>query len=233
MQKITEMIEEKLEVIVKVLVGIILFLALSLLFIVSKNSKEKPKEDELADDFMDELFLEEKKDTDIEQTELLTLTNDQDRQEELHPKIIVDVKGAVEAPGVYEMEAESRVIDCIEKAGGFLIEAEQKRINLAERTEDQMVIYIPLKDEDLSDFELLLPDKAVSQSTTIETKMDLNKATKEELKSLNGIGEVKAENIISYREEHGLFQNIEDLTNVSGIGDATFDKLKEDIQVVP
>lgn len=229
MQRIKNIIEDQSENIIKILLAVILFLILSLLF---TGFKGKDKEDSVSENNMvEELLLDQ--DTDVIEGERIKSSNLEEAREVLPEKIIVDVKGAVEAPGVYEMDLDSRVIDCIEKSGGFLVEAEQKSVNLAQRAEDQMVIYIPLKGEDPAEFEYLLPAKAVTESSTITSKIDLNKATKEELKTLNGIGEVKAESIVAYREENGFFQNIEEITKVSGIGEATFEKLKEDIQVTP
>ena len=225
MQKVKEIIEEKLEYIVKGLLAIVLFLVVIICVFIYKASSEQ--EDVLENQLTEELFAEQNPAVvPVELTEVASL-------EQVDQKVIIDVKGAVEAPGVYEMQADSRVIDCIEKAGGFLIDAEQKSVNLAQRAEDQMVIYIPMKGEDISEVQQLLPDKPVSHSTTDISKVDLNKATKEELKSLNGIGDTKAESIISYRETNGSFQKIEDIKNVSGIGEATFEKLREAIQVTP
>lgn len=225
MESIRNTIEEKSVELVKGLLVVILFLIIFLLFFVYKGRSEK--EDVLEDEWLEELLVEQ----DLE--EVLVEPIDTKSADPIESTVIIDVKGAVEAPGVYEVETDSRIIDCIEKAGGFLMEAEQKSVNLAQRAEDQMVIYIPVKGEDLSEVELLLPDKPVSQSTSATDKVDLNKATKEELKSLNGIGETKADSIIAYRETNGSFQKVEDIKNVSGIGEATFEKLKEAIQVTP
>lgn len=225
MQKIKEAIEKRIEVIIKVLLAIILFLVCIFIFFISKSRSQE--EDISENQLIEELFSDQRLEEKFEE-EIVLIT-----EEQIDQRIFIDVKGAVEAPGVYQMGANSRVIDCIEKAGGFLIDAEQKRVNLAQRAEDQMVIYIPMKGEDLSEFEQLLPDKPVTQSTTDMSKVDLNKATKEELKSLIGIGDVKAESIIAYREENGSFEKIEDIKNISGIGEATFEKLRESIQVAP
>lgn len=132
------------------------------------------------------------------------------------------------------MENDQRVIDCINKAGGFLEGAEQKSVNLAERLTDQMVIYIPLKGENpVGDNYLNESIVNTIQANSEADKIDLNRANKEDLKSLNGIGDVKAENIISYREANGKFKSIEEILNISGIGEATLDKLKEEITVIP
>lgn len=225
MDKIREIIAVRSEDIVKVLTVVILFLTLVIIIFVYKGNSRK--EDFLENQTIEEILVEQNSETNsVEQIEPAIA-------EQIVQKIIVDVKGAVDVPGVYEMQADSRVIDCIEKAGGFLIEAEQKSVNLAQRAEDQMVIYIPMKGEDISEIEQLLPDVFTEESTNDIRKVNLNKATKEELKLLNGIGDMKAESIISYREINGPFQKVEDIKNVSGIGEATFDKLRDAIQVTP
>lgn len=234
MREIKDFIEERLEDIVKVLLVILLFLVLMIIIFIYKSGS-KSEDSILENDTIEELLLENKKEEN-KSDENIELINSADAEEinlKENQKNIIDIKGAVESPGVYEMESDSRVIDCIEKAGGFLIEAEQKAVNLAQRTEDQMVIYIPVKGEELSEFDQLLTDTSISEPSTKNNKVDLNKADKEELKSLNGIGDIKAENIISYRETEGYFQKPEDIVNVSGIGEATFEKLKEEIQVTP
>lgn len=218
-------IKENLEDIVKGLLLIILLLVLVITVFLYKKNDEP--EHILESQMVEELLAEPTPATvPVELTEVAS-------SEQIEQKVIIDIKGAVEAPGVYEMQTDNRVIDCIEKAGGFLVDAEQKSVNLAQKVEDQMVIYIPKKGEDFLEIEQLLPDKPVSHSNDEISKIDLNKATKEELKSLNGIGDTKADNIISYRETNGFFKNIEDIKNVSGIGEATFEKLREAIQVTP
>lgn len=218
-------IEEKAVELIKGLLVIVVGLVCVLIFIIYPGSKEE--EQELENQFFEELLVEQ------EPEEHPVESADSASIEFVESTVIIDVKGAVEMPGVYEMDPGSRVIDCIERAGGFLMDAEQKSVNLAQCAEDQMVIYIPMKGEDLSEIEQLLPDQPVSQTASGTAKIDLNKASKDELMSLNGIGATKAEGIISYRETNGAFQKVEDLTNVSGIGEATFEKIKETIQVVP
>lgn len=232
MQKVKEFAEERLGDIVKILSVFVLFLALLIIIIIYRTGRDGNL---LENEMMEELLLEQNQEEE-NINNLLELTDEVSVAEvELitNEKIIIDVKGAVEAPGVYEMESDSRVIDCIERAGGFLIDAEQKGVNLAQRTEDQMVIYIPEKGEEVSEFEQLLTTNPASQSGSDNSKIDLNKATKEELQTLNGIGDIKAESIIAYRETTGTFKNTEDIKKVSGIGDATFEKLKEEIYVTP
>lgn len=142
--------------------------------------------------------------------------------------IIVDVKGAVKNPGVYEATSEERVNDIILKAGGLLDSADQKAVNLALKVKDEMVIYVPAKGEVKSE-ELItiLPSK----ESNPEGKININTADETELQTLTGIGSSKATAIIEYRETNGSFKSIEDLKSVSGIGDKTFEKLKDYIDV--
>lgn len=167
--------------------------------------------------------------------------------------LFVDVKGAVNAPGVYELEDGKRVIDAINLAGGFSDKADTINVNLSKRLTDEMFIVIYTKQEiynykksnetsniNCASFECVCPDvkndaciekilKAENNKKEANNKVSINKATKEDLMSLTGIGESKANAIINYRNENGLFKQIEDIKNVSGIGDSVFEKIKNNI----
>lgn len=143
---------------------------------------------------------------------------------------LVDVKGAVENPGVYEVMLDERVIDVIEKAGGLKEGADETKINFAGRVTDEMVLYIPLIGEEGENMIVSAGSSSTSTSQG-EDKININKATSDELQNLPGIGPSKAEAIIAYREESGLFQTIDDLKLVTGIGDKTFEKMQEMISV--
>lgn len=141
--------------------------------------------------------------------------------------IMVDVKGAVKESGVYELQEGQRVQDAILMAGGFLENADERQINLAQILEDEMVIYVPLEGEEGFESMGISQGQGEGQEATV----NINKATSEELQTISGIGPAKAEAIIQYREENGSFEKTEDITNVSGIGEKTFEKLKEKISV--
>lgn len=151
----------------------------------------------------------------------------------------VDVKGAVRMPGVYIAKPGDRVIDVIAAAGDFTDHANVNKVNLAQLVEDQMVIYIPKvgeEEEDVSGAVLTPNQGAVTIGTdgttsSNNTQVNLNTATQAELETLPGIGPSKATAIIEYRETTGKFQQVDDLKNISGIGDKTFDKLKDSITV--
>lgn len=153
--------------------------------------------------------------------------NEHEEVETIEPmKVIVDVKGAVARPGVYEVDEGSRVIDVIEKAGGILENADVNQINFAETLKDEMVVYVPKIGEEMNQSQTVS-----SSGASHNDKIRINYATSEELQKLTGIGPSKAEAIISYREENGPFQVEEDLLNVSGIGQKTFEKIKDEITV--
>jgi competence protein ComEA len=139
--------------------------------------------------------------------------------------LVIDIKGAVELPGVYEMQSGARVHHLIDEAGGLKSEADERSINLAAPLEDGMVIYIPKVGEVEESLITALP---VGQEGDKE-KVNINLATSDELQSLTGIGPSKAEAIITYREENGPFKAPEDLLEVSGIGEKSFEKIKEEI----
>lgn len=138
-------------------------------------------------------------------------------------KVIVDVKGEVKRAGVYEINSNSRVNDVINLAGGFTEEADQTQINLAQKVEDEMVIHVVKEGDE--------PAQPLVNSTDTSQQqgVKVNYATVEELATLNGIGPSKAAAIIAYRDEHGLFQTVEDLLEVNGIGEKTLENLKDSI----
>ncbi len=143
---------------------------------------------------------------------------------------LVDVKGAVENPGVYEVMLDERVIDVIEKAGGLKEGADETKINFAGRLTDEMVLYIPLIGEEGGNM-IVSAGSSSSSTSQGDDKININKATSDELQNLPGIGPSKAEAIIAYREDSGFFQTIDDLKLVTGIGDKTFEKLQDLITV--
>lgn len=144
------------------------------------------------------------------------------------PKIItVDVKGAVKQPGVYELRVGSRVHDAIYKAGGMTADANSQSVNLAQKLSDEAVIYVAKEGEEAP--ELGSSESAAKSSASAEKtgKVHLNRATEAELQTVSGIGQKRAQDIIAYREANGPFRSVEDLKNVSGIGEKTLEKLKD------
>ncbi|RPK05383.1 hypothetical protein BSBH6_02085 [Bacillus subtilis] len=150
-------------------------------------------------------------------------------KDESNETIVIDIKGAVQHPGVYEMRIGDRVSQAIEKAGGTSEQADEMQVNLAELLQDGTVVYIPKKGE----------ETAVRQGAGFAVQsgggkgelVNINTATIEELQDISGVGPSKAEAIAAYREENGRFQTIEDITKVSGIGEKSFEKIKSSITV--
>ena len=139
--------------------------------------------------------------------------------------IFVDIKGAVKNSGVYQMKVGDRVKDALEAAGGLTAEADSQKVNLAKRLEDQMVIVVPKVGEEAEE----IPAGETRKEATKEGKVNINTATVEELKTLKGVGEKKAEAIIEYRKKNGSFQTKEDLMKVRGIGKKLFESFQERI----
>ena len=154
-------------------------------------------------------------------------TNNKDEKaEDKHDeKIFVDVKGAVKHPGVFETTKDKRVKDLIEEAGGLLDDADTSTLNLSQKVKDQMVIYVLKHGEKPKQ----ISDGGSSSSNT--DVININTANKEQLMKISGVGKTKAEAIISYREKNGDFKKKEDITKVKGIGKATFEKIKDKIEV--
>ena len=162
--------------------------------------------------------------------------------------LVVHICGAVSAPGVYELPAGSRIIDAVEAGGGFLPEADEACCNLAEEIVDGCQIYIMTKTESCADGQTekkagiqTSPDSDM-QTTDINVRsnsapalenglVNLNTADVAALMTLPGIGESRAKAIISYREQHGAFAQIEDIMKISGIKQAAFSKIKDKITV--
>ena len=139
----------------------------------------------------------------------------------------VDVKGAVKQPGVYELRSNSRVHDAIYKAGGMTADANSQSVNLAQKLTDEAVIYVAKEGEDVP--ALGSSESPVTSSAPAEKtgKVRLNRATESELQTVSGIGQKRAQDIIAYREANGPFRSVDDLKNVSGIGEKTLEKLRD------
>lgn len=143
----------------------------------------------------------------------------------------VHICGEVMSPGVYQLEEGSRVFQAVEAAGGLTEAAAQEYLNLAGLVEDGMKIVVLSKEEAEESGLSLGADPYSSADPAGSGKVNLNTAGKEELMTLNGIGESRAEDIIRYREEQGAFQTIEDIKKVPGIKEAAFAKIKDMISV--
>ncbi len=157
----------------------------------------------------------------------------------------VDIKGEVNNPGVYKLPKGSLVIDVINVAGGLKKYANTKCINLSKLITNEMVIYIhsnsevnkkteEIKNKEVSECicpELKNDAYTTNNNTNVSSKININTATSTELQTLSGVGESRANDIINYRTSNGNFKTIEDIKNVSGIGDSIFNKIKDLITV--
>lgn len=167
-----------------------------------------------------------------EDEEIMITENNTEEEINASNKIMVHVYGEVVNAGVVELDENSRISDAIEAAGGLTDEADLSKINLAYILEDGMKITIPSKseseDENITEDDYVSTNSGVSvdNSTENSEKVNINKATQTELETLPGIGPSIASKIISYREENGNFSNIEEIKNVSGIGDAKFENIQ-------
>lgn len=190
------------------------------------------------------LYPKEKKDSEIKTNDNL-ISKESDSEKEQYK---VDIKGEVINPGIYTVNIDSRVIDVINMAGGLSGNANTTVINLSKKITDEMVIII-YSNEEVANFKKTkeLEQQVIKQceqkdenslinsaciTTSKEennstTNISINNATKEELMTLPGIGEAKAEEIIKYRSDRNGFTNIEELKEISGIGESLFAKIKE------
>lgn len=141
--------------------------------------------------------------------------------------IMIDIKGAVVKPGVYEATEGERVHDLIERAGGLTDTADSTQINFAKYVKDEMILYIPQVGEVVEN----LPNPSGALGQTDNGKVNINTADATQLETIPGIGPSKSAAIIDYRETNGPFKTIDDIKSISGIGEKTFEKLKEKITI--
>ncbi len=201
---------------------ILLWVMLSYTVIIMAGCKSDVKEDHLVC---------------VEQPDILP-DEEQQAEEDAAPDtveeetgiIYVDVCGEVNHPGVYQLTSENRVYEAIEKAGGLTKNAAAVCVNQAEKLTDGQQIYVLSKDE-MKDSQGSVGNASSSGVSASDGRVNLNTASKEELMTLSGIGEVKADAIIRYREEHGSFQSVEDIKKIEGIKDGVFNKIKDCITV--
>jgi competence protein ComEA len=188
---------------------ILLLIAIAIIVFVSRGHEQESSFSAIAD---------------VSSKEETAVSKEKKEEQVQTTSIFVDVKGAVVHQGVYEVNETARVKDVIAMAGGFTKEADQTKVNLAAKVYDEMMIYVPARGETNVP---LLPSS--SSSPAEKPKIDINTASLEEIEQLQGIGPAKAAAIIAYREENGPFRKIEDLLNVTGIGEKSLEKMKEQI----
>lgn len=219
------------KLIVKVIAGFLL-LAVAFAFYLTKEKNPEPE---------DGISLEMGED---EEARPVT-TNDSIEEQVM---IMVDVEGAVKQPGVVALPEGGRVFQAIEKAGGFSSEADSRVINQAEILSDGQKLYIPTKKEVLDSSAANSSGDVLSEGSgqntqnpssfcyggpaaTASAKININTADSGSLQNLPGVGPSTADKIIAYRNENGKFKKIDDIKNVSGIGEKTFEKFKDQITI--
>lgn len=191
-------------------IGIIIFL----FFIISYFSGGSS---ELNKNNNESIFVEEN-----ESMEVITK-----KEEKESVKIVVDIKGEIKNPDIYWLEEGCIIEDLINVAGGITEEGDLSKINRAQKLNDHEVVIIPNINDKESEIENIIS----SSINNNENKININTASINELDTLSGIGPSKAEAIIKYREENGTFKSIEEIKNVTGIGEALFEKFKENITI--
>lgn len=224
---------------------ILTFFIIGIVFLFFLNNYSKSAKKETSKEEPEELIFKEEKEE----------TNKKDNQKE---NVFVDIKGAIANPGVYELEQNKKVIDVVNLAGGFLENANTQTINLAKKVTNEMVIIIYTNEEiklamteektaKVIDNTCVCPvlknDACINKNETkkdtttsneqetITEPININTASASDFDKLPGIGASKAESIVQYREKNGPFEKIEDLKEISGIGDALFEKIKDYITI--
>jgi len=202
------------------IISLVLSISLLIVFVITNYFKESVESSEISIN-----------------NEVETIKENTEPENKAMEEIIkVDIKGEVINPGVYAINNDKTVQDAINIAGGLTKKANTNDINLSKKVTNEMVIIVPTISEKKESKSSITNNAAIhSNSTSTEKntskKISINTGTLNELMTLTGIGESKAKSIISYREKNGLFKKIEDIKNVSGIGDALFAKIKENITI--
>lgn len=175
----------------------------------------------------------------IELDENILVSNQNTKQmsQDTEKIVIVHITGSVKNPGIVKLKEESRIEDAIEAAGGLTENADISNVNLAYVLDDGTKIKIPnLDDEDIGDEDVVSKDSGEGiiqedEKTTNTNIVNINKATENELSTLPGIGNSLATRIVEYRKQNGNFKTIEDIKNVSGIGESKFANIKDFISI--
>ena len=197
-----------------ILIGIIIFL----FFIISYFTGGKSK---LNKNNNESIFVEENESMEV-------ISKKEEKEEKESTKIVVDIKGEVKKPDIYWIEEDSIIEDLINIAGGVKEEGDLSKINRAEKLNNHEVVVIPNINDEESEGETIISSTINNNK---DNKININTANSAELDSLSGIGPSKAEAIIKYREENGNFKTIEEIKNVTGIGEGLFEKFKENIKI--
>lgn len=212
--------------------NIVLIMLVFLCVITSFILYGKNKSKVFKDEYMKNIFVEEEApdDNSVEvNAEPIKEVKGENQLTKGTKMIVVEIKGEVANPDVYEISEGSIIRDLITKAGGLTNEANIDKINRADKLRDNQLIVIPNKNE-LSNANTNI-NVSKEGNTAEEGIININTASLEELQKINGVGEVKAKSIINYREKNGGFKSIDEMKNIEGIGDKTFEKMKDQITI--
>lgn len=155
----------------------------------------------------------------------------QNEQEEKVEEIVVHVTGCVVEEGIVKLKVGDRIADAIEQAGGTTSDADMSKVNLAYKLKDGQKLYIPSNIDEEATIVSEKGEGIAEGETQSSGKVNINTATQTELETLSGIGPSTALKIIQYRNDNGEFSSIEDIKNVSGIGEAKYESIKDSIEV--
>ena len=217
--------------------AIAIIVILIIIFSVSLLTYGRNKKNVFKDEYMNNIFIEEDEniiegtsyydDSDIELVKINNNENKENETPEVKNKIVVEIKGEVVKPDVYLLDEGSIIKDLIDIADGLTDEADISNINRAkELSNHELIIIYNINDEDRDN-----TNYALENDTESNNIININTATESELQSIPGVGEVKAKSIIIYREKNGGFKKIEEIKSVDGIGEKTFEKIKEFIKL--
>ncbi|MEG0306821.1 MAG: ComEA family DNA-binding protein [Clostridium sp.] len=205
------------------IIGSVTILILSIVFLGFGYFSSKEKNEDYQ-----EIFAESNVDGNEDKA-----VDEEKQNSEVKSIIVVDIKGAVKNPKEYKLDSGARVRELIQAAGGLTDDADEGRIYFSKLLEDQQCIKIYRVGEEGGEAVEVETDGVATASGGINSKgkININKATLTELQTLYGIGEVKAQSIIDYREANGKFNSVDDLANITGIGAKTVEKLRDKVDI--
>lgn len=222
LEQIKEEIKKRLNArIIAIFVLGVVFLASSL-FLYYKNKSKVFK-----DEYMNNIYAESESENETVNSSVNVSSTNLDTENQKKSLIIVEIKGEVKNPDVYEIEDGSIIRDLINLAGGLTSEANTDGINRAEKLRGNQLIVIPNK-SDISSGSVINQNASITNNSSV---ININTAPLEELKKITGVGDVKAQSIIDYRDKNGGFKSIEELKNIDGIGSKTFEKIKDQVGI--
>lgn len=222
LEQIKEEIKKRLNVrIIAIFVLGVVFLSSSL-FLYYKNKSKVFK-----DEYMNNIYVESESENETVNSSVNVSSPNVDTENQKMGLITVEIKGEVKNPDVYEIEDGSIIRDLINLAGGLTGEANTDGINRAEKLRGNQLIVIPNK-SDIASGSVINQNASTTNDSGV---ININTAPLEELKKITGVGDVKAQSIIDYRDKNGGFKSIEELKNIDGIGSKTFEKIKDQVGI--